>query len=77
MASPFLEKNIDVREVQMGLNAAENEKRDAVESAYEKEALASDDPEEALDAIDHDTDPANSRAPELDAMHGIGRPENR
>lgn len=68
MQSPFLEKPIDLLEVEMGLRVAENEKRDEVEQEYEDEALASDDPDEELDEIDHTESRACDGAPEVQAI---------
>jgi hypothetical protein len=74
MQSPFLEEDVDIREVEMGLRVAEDEKRDAVEQEYEEEALASDDPDEELDEIDHTTSRARDGAPEVQAIHFTGPP---
>lgn len=55
--------------LQKGLEAAENEFRDAVAHSYEATARVSDDPEESLDDIDCTEAEEASVTPELAALH--------
>lgn len=77
MQSPFLEENHAIREVEIGLRTAEDEKRDAMVEEYEQEALASDDPEEELGEIDYTTSRARDGAPEVQAIHETGLLDDR
>lgn len=54
--------------VQDGMDAAEDDTRDAITDAYEAAALQSEDPEEELDAIDYTETGTESGSPELDAL---------
>lgn len=51
-----------------GLNAAENDLRETVESEEEDRALSSPDPEQNLDDIEHPGASPRQRPAELDAM---------
>ncbi len=53
MAPPYVDDDSDRALVEMGLRIAENEKRDAVTDLYERAALSSENPQEALDDIDY------------------------
>lgn len=68
MAPPYVDENPNVDLVEQGMRVAENEKRDAVTGAYENEAAASDEPEEALDAIMYPEGSAKAGDPELSAV---------
>lgn len=69
MAPPYVDEDDDLTLVQQGLDAAENEKRDAVADAYEASARLSDDPNEALNDIDFTEAEDLSTTPELAAIH--------
>lgn len=69
MAPPYIDENEDIELVQQGLDAAENEMREAVADAYEASARLSDDPGEALNDIDFTEAEDLSTSPELAAIH--------
>ncbi len=68
-APPYVDEDPNIALVEQGLEAAEDETRDAVADAYEAAAMRSDDPSEALDDIDFTEGEEESSAPELAAMH--------
>jgi hypothetical protein len=68
-APPYVDEDPNLALVEQGLEAAEDETRDAVADAYEAAARRSDDPAEALDDIDFTEAEDESSAPELAAMH--------
>ena len=74
MAPPYVDDNLGLEAVQDGLDAAEDDRRDAVTSAYEDEAMESDDPEEALDDISYPADDDAELSPEVRAMHQLEPP---
>ncbi|MEY4244584.1 MAG: hypothetical protein RLZZ245_2169 [Verrucomicrobiota bacterium] len=69
MAPPYVDENPELAMLQEGLDAAENEIRDAVADAYEADALLSEDPQEALNDIDFTEAEEPSVTPELAALH--------
>lgn len=69
MAPPYVDEDPEIAMLQEGLDAAENEIRDAVADAYEAQARLSDEPAEALDDIDYTEAEDASTTPELAAMH--------
>ncbi len=69
MAPPYIDEDEEIQLVQQGLDAAENEVRDAVADAYEARARLSDDPSEAFDDIDFTEAEDRSTTPELAAIH--------
>jgi hypothetical protein len=69
--APFLaDDNLELGEVEAGMEAAENDTRDALVDIYVNDALISEDPEEALDDIDYSLSDGAAVPPELDAIHG-------
>lgn len=68
-APPYSDEDPGNELVQIGLDEAEDETRDAVADAYEASALLSDDPEESLDDIDFAESEEVSGSPEVAAMH--------
>ncbi len=56
MAPPYVEENDDIELNEMGLEVAEDEKRDAVTDKYETLAKEADEPEETLDDIAYPKD---------------------
>lgn len=68
MAPPWSDENVNLDLVREGLEAADNELRDAVSDEYEEEALEEDDVAESLDDIDRDDDESDG-SPEVGAMH--------
>jgi hypothetical protein len=69
MAPPYVDEDPELAMLQEGLDAAENEIRDAVADAYEAGARRSDDPQEALNDIDYTEAEEPSVTPELAALH--------
>lgn len=69
MAPPYVDENPNLALVEAGLDAAENETRDAVADEYEAAARLSDDPDEHLDDIDFTAAEDSSTSTELAAMH--------
>ncbi|MFD2256422.1 hypothetical protein ACFSSA_07035 [Luteolibacter algae] len=72
MSPPYIDDDVNQTLTEQGLQAAENEKRDAVISEYEKQASTSDEPEETLDDIEYPDGTETKQSPEISAMH----PEN-
>lgn len=68
-APPYLDEDPDNELVQLGLDEAEDETREAVADAYEASALVSDDSEESLDDIDFTESEDVSGPPEIAAIH--------
>lgn len=68
-APPYIDEDPNIAMVERGLEAAENETRDAVADLYESSALRSEDPAEALDDIDFGESAEDQVSPELAAMH--------
>ena len=71
MAPPYTDENIEIDEVAIGMEAAENDTRDAITDAYENSAQESDDPEEALDDIDYTLSDGTLGPPEQNAIHEV------
>ena len=69
MAPPYVDEDPELAMLQEGLDAAENEIRDAVADAYEAGARRSDDPQEAFNDIDYTEAEEPSATPELAALH--------
>ena len=69
MAPPYVDEDPELAMLQEGLEAAENEIRDAVADAYEASARLSDDPQESLNDIDFTEAEEPSVTPELAALH--------
>lgn len=68
MAPPWGDENVNLDLVREGLEAADDELRDAVSDEYEEDALEEDDVSESLDDIDRDDDESDG-SPEVGAMH--------
>ncbi len=68
-APPYVDEDPDAELVQLGLDEAEDETRDAVADAYEASALLSDEPEESLDDIDFSASEQDTGFPEIVAIH--------
>jgi hypothetical protein len=68
-APPYIDEDPNLAMVERGLEAAENETRDAVADLYESSALRSEEPGEALDDIDFGEAGEEQKATELAAMH--------
>lgn len=76
-APPYIDEDPNLAMVEQGLEAAENETRDAVADLYESSALRSEEPGEALDDIDFGEAGEAQASSELAAMHEEGlRPED-
>jgi hypothetical protein len=69
MAPPYVDEDVNIKMVQLGLDEAEDETRDAMADAYEASARVSDDPSESLDDIDFTEAEDDSSTPELSAIH--------
>lgn len=69
MAPPYIDEDPNLALVEEGMEAAENETRDAVADDYEASALLSDDPESELNDIDFAAGEDDSNAPEIAAIH--------
>ena len=74
-APPYLDEDPDNEMIQLGLDEAEDETREAVAEAYQASALFSDEPEESLDDIDFTEGEDVSGVPEIQAMHEEWIPE--
>lgn len=68
MAPPYVDEDVNLGSVQDGMEAAENDTRDAVTDAYEANALQSESPEEELNDIDYTLSDPGGISPELDAL---------
>lgn len=68
-APPYVDEDPNQALVEQGLEAAEDETRDAVADAYEAGARESEDPAESMDDIDFTEAEESSVPPELAAMH--------
>jgi hypothetical protein len=68
-APPYVDEDPNITLVEQGLEAAEDETRDAVADAYEEGARESEDPSGSMDDIDFTEAEEQSGAPELAAMH--------
>lgn len=68
-APPYIDEDPNLTMVEQGLEAAENETRDAVAEAYESSALRSEESGETLDDIDFGEAAEDEASPELAAMH--------
>ncbi len=68
-APPYVDEDPNAELVQLGLDEAEDETRDAVADAYEASALLSDEPEESLDDIDFTEGEQPTGFPEIAAIH--------
>ena len=71
-APPYVDEDPNITLVEQGLEAAENEVRDAVADAYEATARNSSDAAEEMDDIDYTEAEDQSSTPELAAMHEEG-----
>jgi hypothetical protein len=69
MAPPYVDEDADAALVEIGLNEAENEAREAVADDYEASALLSDEQSEELDDIDYESTDDAAASPEIAAMH--------
>lgn len=69
MAPLATDDSLDLDEVEAGMEAAENDTRDAIIDLYETNARLSDDPEEELDDIDYTLSDGGEDVPELGAIH--------
>ena len=74
-APPYVDEEPNISLVEQGMEAAEDETRDAVAEAYEASARLSDDPAAALNDIDYMEAEEASTSPELAAMHVETIPE--
>ena len=70
-APPYVDDDPEKEMVQMGLNEAEDEIRDAVAAKYEASALVSGDPEASLNDIDFTEGEENSEPSEIKAMKKV------
>lgn len=77
MAPPYINEDPNLASVRQGMNVAEDEKRQMVADDYESIARGRDDSAAALDDIDRTLGEGGDMAPELDAIHTIGGPEDR
>jgi hypothetical protein len=68
-APPYVDDDPNSELVQLGLDEAEDETREAVADAYEASALLSDEPEESLDDIDFTESEQVTGLPEIAAIH--------
>lgn len=68
-APPYADEDPDAELVQLGLDEAEDETREAVADAYEASALLSDEPQESLDDIDFTESEQETGFPEITAIH--------
>ncbi len=73
-APPYIDEDPNRAMVERGLEAAENETRDAVAELYESSALRSEDPAEALNDIDFEESAEDQEPTELAAMHEVWSP---
>ena len=69
MAPPYVDENPEIEMILEGLEAAENEIREAVADAYEAGARLNPDSAEALNDIDYNEAEEPSTTPELAALH--------
>jgi hypothetical protein len=74
MAPHFVDEDLNLESVQDGMDAAEDDTRDAVTDVYESNAMQSDHPEEELNDIDYTLSDPGGLSPELDALRE-GTPE--
>ena len=74
-APPYVDEEPNISLVEQGMEAAEDETRDAVAEAYEASARLSDDPAATLNDIDYMEAEEASTSPELAAMHVETIPE--
>ncbi len=75
-APPYVNEDPNLAMVRQGLDEAEDETRETVAALYEERALASEDPDEALNDIDFTEGEDESTPPELAAMHEEFIPED-
>lgn len=68
-APPFVDEDAENEMVQLGLDEAEDETREAVAGAYEESALVSSEPEETLNDIDFTESEEDSGPPEPRALN--------
>lgn len=68
MAPPYADDDNNIALVQLGLDEAENETREAVTDRYEELAQLSDESSDILDDIDFAADEGDEVAPEIAAM---------
>jgi hypothetical protein len=69
MAPPYVDEDPELAMLQEGLEAAEDEIREAVADAYEASARLSDEPQESLDDSDFTEAEEPSVPPEIAALH--------
>ncbi|MEK7952388.1 hypothetical protein [Luteolibacter soli] len=75
MAPPYVDEDANEAMVEQGLEAAEDEMRDAVADTYEEGARESTDPQEMMDDIDYGEAEEDEGTPEIKAIHGERLPE--
>lgn len=76
MAPPYVDEDPNGALVELGLDVAEDEARDAVADDYEASARLSDDSSEELDDIDYESSEGAAISPEVAAMHEETVPED-
>ena len=69
MAPPYVDEDTNEALVEQGLEAAEDEIRDAVADSYEEGARSSSDPQEMMDDIDYTEAEEDPISPEIAALH--------
>ncbi len=77
MAPPYVDDDPNMESVREGMDLAEDETRELVADEYEALARDGDDVAETLDDIDHTLEDGGDEAPELEAIHTLGRDEDR
>lgn len=74
-APPYVDEEPNISLVEQGLEAAEDETRDAVADAYEASARMNTESDDSLDDIDYVEAEQDETPPELSAMHVETIPE--
>lgn len=75
MAPPYVDEDANQAMVEQGLEAAEDEVRDAVADSYEDGARNAAEPQEMMDDIDYSEAEDDETTPEIEAIHGEAVPE--
>ena len=75
MAPPYMDEDANEAMVEQGLEAAEDEVRDAVADSYEDGARNAAEPQEMMDDIDYNEAEDDESTPEIEAIHGETVPE--